>query len=195
MFGYIAESLTYLLIKHKKLDIEYRDIYIYGLEAILLNGSLIISFFIISLWFDMVFHFIACLIFFIPLRVFVGGYHAKRSEVCFGLSILIYIVTLMLVRYYPNLYQNKVIVIASVLATVIMLMKAPVKNPNHPLADYQYIRNKKILFGITIIDFALFIVFVVCEFQIASSAIVFVLTVFIMFLTAIVQQLHSNRLR
>lgn len=195
MFGYLAESLTYLLIKHKKLDIEDRDIYIYGLEAILLNGSLIVSFLIISLLFDMLFHFIGCIIFFIPLRIFVGGYHAKKSEICFMMSIITYIVTLIAVKYNSELYQDIKILIVTIVALIIMGVGAPLKDPNHPLADYQYKRNKRVLFGIVIIDFALFIVFVMCEFQIASSVIMFVLTVFIMFLTAVVQQLHGNRLR
>lgn len=79
MFRNLAEDIAFLLIKHKILDIEQRDIYIYGLEVILLNGGLVLMFLTISLLFGVMINFWAYLIFFLPIRIFSGGYHAKTS--------------------------------------------------------------------------------------------------------------------
>lgn len=175
MFEYIAESLVFILIKYKKVDIADRDIYIYGLEVILLNGLLMISFLIMSIWFDMLFHFGAFIIFFVPLRVFVGGYHAKHSETCFIMSNVMYLVSLAIVKNSESLHRNTALIILTILALIIMFVWSPVKNKNRPLADYQYKRNKKITFVMIVIDFALLLVLLKYNLNIASSAIVFIL--------------------
>lgn len=51
----------------------------------------------------------------------------------------------------------------------------PVKNQNRPLADYQYKRNKKIALVIVVIDFALLLILLKFDLNIASSAVVFIL--------------------
>lgn len=175
MFEYIAESLVFLLIKHKKLDIKDRDIYIYGLEVILLNGLLLILFLLMSIWFDMIFHFAGFLFFFLPLRIFVGGYHAKCSETCFIMSNAMYLLTLVIVKNYLEFHNNINVVIVTLVALIIMYIWSPVKNQNRPLAEYQYKRNKKITFGIVVIDFALLLGFIKFNLNIASSAVVFIL--------------------
>ena len=120
MFGDIAESLVFLSIKHKRLDIKDREIYIYGLEVILLNGLLLIYFFIMSIWFDLIFHFVSFLIFFLPLRMFIGGYHSKRSETCFIMSNAMYLLTLVIVKNYLELHNNINVVIVTLVALIIM---------------------------------------------------------------------------
>lgn len=173
MFRNVAESLVFLLIKHKKLDIKDRDIYIYGLEVILLNGSLLISFLIMSIWLDMIFHFVGFLIFFLPLRIFVGGYHSKRSEVCFIISNAMYLLTLVIVKNYLGLHNNINVVIVTFVALIITYIWSPVRNKNRPLADCQYKRNKKIALVIILVDFALLLILLKFNFNMASSAIVF----------------------
>ena len=155
MFKYIAENLVFLLIKHKRLDIANREIYNYGLEAILLNGLLLICF--------------------LPLRMFAGGYHSKRSETCFMLSNAMYLFSLGIVKKYLGLHNNINIIIVTFIALIIMYIWSPVKNQNRPLADYQYKRNKKITIVIIVIDFVLLLVLLKLNLNIASSATVFVL--------------------
>ena len=89
MFRNLAEDISFLLIKNKIVEIEKREIYIYGLEVILLNGGLLITFLIISLLCGEMINFLAYLIFFLPMRLFSGGYHAETSERCFILSTII----------------------------------------------------------------------------------------------------------
>lgn len=182
MFRYLAEDIAFLLIKNKILDIEDRDIYVYGLEAILLNSLLLIAMFLVSLPFGAVMHFLGFVVFFIPLRMFVGGYHAKRSETCFVVSVVIYVITLVITMFNPYIYRNRWLMVVTIISLVILLVWSPVINPKHPLADYQIKRNKKIAYTIIALEFALFLVFCKLNLTIASSLEVFILTVTIVFL-------------
>ena len=50
MFHNIADDIILRFIAHKKIDIEEREVYTYGLEVILLNGLLILVFLLISIF-------------------------------------------------------------------------------------------------------------------------------------------------
>ncbi len=92
MFRNLAEDITFLLIKNKIVEIEKREIYIYGLEIILLNGGLLITFLIISLLCGEMVNFLAYLIFFsmfISVRLYTVGYHVKTFTGCKTIFITI----------------------------------------------------------------------------------------------------------
>ncbi len=175
MFRRISEDITFWLIKNKVLDIKNREIYVYGTEVILLNVSLLIVTFIISALENGFLHFISFLIFFIPIRIFSGGYHAKHSETCFLLSTVAYTVTLFIVKWKPYMYKNIEVLIFLGVAVACILRWSPLKNPRHPLADYQCKRNKKILFGIIAVDFALFVMIYRFDWEIVASEVIFIL--------------------
>ncbi len=177
MFRYFAESIAFLLIKNKILDIENRDIYVYSIEAILLNSILLLTLLGISIVSKCLIFFIGFLLFFVPIRIFAGGYHAKHSEICFLMSMGIYLVSMIIFKYIPNLYKNVCAVIIFVLAMIILLIWSPLRNPNHPLADYQYKRNKKIVYIIIIMYIASFIIFAELNCTIASSEVIFIVLV------------------
>lgn len=175
MFRYFAENIAFILIKNKILNIKKRDIYVYGIEVILLNFILLLSLLGISIVGNNLLFFIGFLLFFVPIRTFSGGYHAKNSEICFGISVGSYTVAMIIFNMFSNLYKNVIVIILFILAIVILLILSPLKNPNHPLADYQYKRNKRIVFGIAIIDIMLFVIFAKMNYAIASSEVIFII--------------------
>ena len=90
MFQKLSERITIWGIQRNILQIEKRKIYEYGLEVILLNSSILLICFLIALLENSLLFFGIFCLFFIPLRVFIGGKHAARSETCFVCSILFY---------------------------------------------------------------------------------------------------------
>ena len=106
MFKHLAEDVTFLLIKNKMLDIQSYEIYLYAVEVIILNGSILLTCLLISILSGELFHMLAFILFFIPLRMLAGGYHCKRSEVCFLCSIGVYGLSIVLVHCAENLYVN-----------------------------------------------------------------------------------------
>ena len=177
MFKSLAEDITFLLIKNKVLEIQLYEIYTYAIEIILLNGSILLSCLLISILFGEWFHFLAFIVFFIPLRMFVGGYHCEKSEVCFLCSVGIYGLSIILVRYTRYLYVEVVTQILAILSIIVIIVFSPLINSNHPLEKHQVKRNKKIIYGIIIIDFVLYAIFSKFYSAMASSEVFFIILV------------------
>ncbi len=175
MFRNLAEDIAFLLIKHKILDIEQRDIYIYGLEVILLNGGLVLMFLTISLLFGVMINFWAYLIFFLPIRIFSGGYHAKTSERCFVLSTVMYGLSIALTKFIPLLYTLWEWRIAGIVSLFVILVMAPLINENNPLSKTQRKRNRIIVYILLVLDLAFFILSCNYAWIIAANELVFII--------------------
>lgn len=174
MFRNLAEDITFLLITHKIIDIDERDVYMYGLEVILLNGSLLIVFLIISLLCGAMMNFLAYLIFFVPLRIFTGGYHAKTSEKCFVISTLMYSASIAAVKIFPLLYQRWEGIAAGLISVLVILVMAPLINENNPLNQHQKKRNRIIAYSILVVDLVFFIFCCKNNWQIATNELIFI---------------------
>lgn len=177
MFKYLSEDITFFMIKNKILDIESYDIYVYSIEVILLNGSILLSCLLISILLGELLHMLAFILFFIPLRMFVGGYHCKKSEVCFLCSIGIYIISVIWVKNMGNSYVNIVTQIFAVISVILVLVFSPLISSRHPLEHYQITRNKKIIYGIIIVDFVVYTVFYGFHFIMVQSEVIFIILV------------------
>lgn len=177
MFNRLSENIAFLLIKNKILDIENRDIYIYSLEVISLNLSIVMICFLMSNFTNSLIHFAAYVLFFIPLRILVGGYHCNHSETCLMLSVSVYVATIFMVKYKSEVCTETISVVIALISCIVILIWSPLINKNHPLDNYRISRNKKIIYGIIIIDFVLFIIFSKYNLSLASSEAVFVILV------------------
>ena len=174
MFHNLAVDIAFLLIKNKIVDIQQRDVYVYGLEVILLNGSLLIVFLITSLLCGAMINFWAYLIFFLPIRIFSGGYHAKSSESCFVLSTIMYGLSIAVTLFFPLLYQNWKWIIAGVISILVILVLSPMVNENNPLTESQQKRNRIIVCLLLAADLVVFILSYNFNWRIASNVLVFI---------------------
>lgn len=78
-----------------------KEAYVYGLQVILFNCLSVISILLIGqLCFHNVIDAILFLVFFIPLRVFVGGYHCKTPVGCLVTFGCIYYVSMYVIYQY-----------------------------------------------------------------------------------------------
>ncbi len=175
MFHNLAEDIVFLLITHKIVDINERDVYAYGLEVILLNGSLFIVCLIISLLCGEMMNFLTYLIFFVPLRIFTGGYHAKTSEKCFVISTLMYGASIAAVKIFPLLYQRWEGRAAGLISALVILVMAPLINENNPLNQHQKKRNRIIAYSILVVDLVFFIFCCKNNWQVATNELIFII--------------------
>ena len=152
MFRRFAEDITFLLIKNKKFDIEDREIYVYGFETLLLNGGLVLMFLIISLILNELSYFFSYLVFFIPLRVFAGGYHSSTSERCFILSNVMYILSALMTKYISFAESKTIIMLLIIIAYGVIISLSPLVNKNNILDKHQIKRNKIIVYILLFID-------------------------------------------
>ena len=174
MFHNLAVDIAFLLIKNKIVDIQQRNIYVYALEVILLNGSLLIVFLIASLLCGAMINFWAYLIFFLPIRIFSGGYHSKSSESCFVLSTIMYGLSIAITFFFPLLYQNWKWIIAGVISILVILVLSPMVNENNPLTESQQKRNRIIVCILLAADLVVFILSYNFNWRIASNVLVFI---------------------
>lgn len=174
MFRNLAEDIAFLLIKNKIVDIEERDIYIYGIEVILLNGGLLLVFLLISLLSGAMMNFWAYLVFFLPLRTFSGGYHAKTSECCFVMSTVMYGISVAVTKFLPLLYLNFYWWTAGVISALIIFIFAPLINANNPLNEFQKKRNRIIVYSLLITDLVFFILCCIFNWKVATNELWFV---------------------
>ena len=78
----------------------------------------------------------ACyLCFFIPLRVFTGGYHVKKSEICFVMSVASYVLAMILVNKNLIMFNNAIMVFITTILMLLMFLYSPIENINHPLDE------------------------------------------------------------
>ena len=193
MFKRLSEDILFLLIKNKLLDIKGYDIYLYSIEIIILNGSLLLSCFTISFFVGNLKQFAAFLLFFIPLRMLIGGYHCKTSERCFMCSVGMYLLSLAgseLMQRINIIYIITQIIVVFMIGVVIKY--APLINNNHPLETYQIARNKKIVYGIIAIDFVLNVVLNFINSRIAASEIVFIALAEVTFVLGLVKEKNEK---
>lgn len=192
MFHNLAVDIAFLLIKNKIVDIQHRDVYVYGLEVILLNCSLLIMFLIASMLCGAMLNFWAYLIFFLPIRIFSGGYHAKSSESCFVLSTLMYGLSIAITAFFPLMYQNWKWIVAGIISVVVILIFSPMINENNPLTKAQQKRNRIIVCILLAVDLVVFILCCNFNWRIASNELVFIVMDAVLLLAGKLKQCISD---
>lgn len=173
IFYNLADEIICYFIKYKKININEREVYTYGMEFILLNLAdilitLIIAFFSQTWW-----HFISFILIFIPLRITCGGYHCKSSEVCFVVSAMVYLFTVLLDMVIKSLsYWNIGICLTCFLVVVLL---APIENENNILDMASRKKNKIASVVFISVDSIIFIILMLFFNQLSVSVLIFIL--------------------
>lgn len=144
MLHKLAEDISFYLIINKIIDIEDRDIYIYGLELLISTLFTSISILILGFFTGEWVSGVAYLSVYIFLKSYTGGYHAKHYYECYIYSILVFIV-LIIIKNITLLNCQPIIGLFSLFFSTIIVFKfAPVVNKNNPKTKEEIAKNKKI---------------------------------------------------
>lgn len=114
---------------------EDKGIYAYGLHQ---GGFIIINmltYFLISILFNMLLESLLFFVCYIPLRSYAGGYHAKTQIRCYFLSILMITLVLLAIKTVP--WTSYIIIGLTISNGSIVFILAPVEDSNKPLSDSQ----------------------------------------------------------
>ena len=173
MFHNLAEDIAYLLIKNKVADIEKRDIYVFGVEVLLLNSLNILTAFIVSIITGTKLHFLAFILVFVPLRIFTGGYHAKTSEACYLITTGTYVLSVLCVMRFPEMFSSIPALIALSVLIVPMILLAPIEHRNNPLSPHERKINRLISIVLIVFDSLVFIAMFLLSNSAATSVMIF----------------------
>ena len=74
---------------------------------------------------------------YIPLRVYVGGYHASTPQRCWAFSAIMLWIALCIVKYTPQMYFW-VITTLSLIACIVVFLLSPVEDRNKRLDEKEH---------------------------------------------------------
>jgi len=144
MLHKLAEDISFYLITNKIIDIEDRDIYIYGLELLISTLFTSISILILGLLIEEWISGVAYLTVYFFLKSYTGGYHAKHYYECYIYSILVFIVLIFINKITLSVYKPIIGLLSLILSIIVVFKFAPVVNKNNPKTKEEIIKNKKI---------------------------------------------------
>lgn len=124
------------LIQSSVIKEEDAEIYIYGINQILVSVLNVSSALIIGLIFGVFFEIAVFMAAYIPLRSFAGGYHAKTPLRCYVFSVMMLIVVSIGLKYLHIAEWIYYAVLAA--ATLVVLVLSPVEDRNKPLDDIEH---------------------------------------------------------
>lgn len=150
MLNKVAGELAKKLVNCSDTDKE--EIYIYGLELII---STFFGLFSILLLSCLLSCFTSGLVFisvFVPLRLFIGGYHAETYSKCFIISNVSYLLILFVRDIALKIFPIWIWSFLLIGMCSYILKNAPIFNSAQPINEIKQKRNKKMTKYILIVD-------------------------------------------
>lgn len=132
----LAGKIGNNLVRSSVIKEEDAEIYIYGINQILVSVLNVSSALIIGLVFGVFFEVTVFMTAYIPLRSFAGGYHAKTPLRCYIFSVIMLIVVSIGMKY---LYMTEWVyyVVLAAAASVVLIL-SPVEDRNKPLDETEH---------------------------------------------------------
>lgn len=124
------------LVRSNVIEAEDAEIYIYGINQILVSVVNVLSALIIGLILGTFFEVIVFMAAYIPLRIFAGGYHAKTPLRCYIYSLIMLVIVSIGLKYlHIEMWGYYAVLLAAVL---IVFVLSPIEDKNKPLDDLEY---------------------------------------------------------
>lgn len=149
----IEECIIGNLIKHSLIDFEDIDMYRFGLECFFIKICHYIFYILIAAYLGRTLEFFSFIGTYLSIRKCAGGIHSNTRLGCFFISNIVLIMVLWFGNKCDNLF---VLTIATMISAFILLIFAPVDNPNRRLTILEKSKFKKYTF--TVISLEIIIV-------------------------------------
>ncbi|MCM1488503.1 MAG: accessory gene regulator B family protein [Firmicutes bacterium] len=136
LFAKLSHRIGDNLVRSNIIKEEDAEIYIYGINQILVSVLNVSSALIIGWIFGVVLEITVFMAAYIPLRSFAGGYHAKTPLRCYFFSVIMLIIVSIGLKY---LYvADWVYYAALAVSASVVLILAPVEDRNKPLDETEH---------------------------------------------------------
>lgn len=163
------------LKKQGAISQEELEVVEYGIYRIKVNLISLFITFILGLTLNMLFESIMFLLFLIPLRKYVGGYHAGNEKTCALMSFIILFISMMFIRYIPctTVIEYSCLIISS----FIIVVFAPVGNETKSLdsLERKVYRNRTRI--ILFVEILIYSIFRFCNRHVESKIVIIVFCV------------------
>ena len=165
----MLKEFTDKLVKDEIIGPEDKALYLFGFKQALHHLITILSVFLLSFIFDAFWIALFFLLFYTPMRVFAGGFHAKTPTRCYIVNNLMLIGIFLASDYFA--WGIKPLLIITIASAVVILGLAPVEDKNKPLDVYEvkvYRRRTGVIVAAELLLFAIGLIY---EVKLLSTAI------------------------
>lgn len=146
MLCYIAEKCSDILVRKHIIQEGRKNVYIYGCELLVSTIACILFLLVLSLIFEYTELALIFLLFFMPIRIFSGGYHASSYRNCFILTNTIAILCANIGFFLAKksgLILQSVCILFTFISILYIWINAPIESLKHSLNPTQKKRNRK----------------------------------------------------
>lgn len=161
MLRRFAERCTRILIKNNVIQDDQRSIYIYGFELFWSTSLCVLSILGLGVLFGYLSSAITFLLFFMPIRMAAGGYHAKSYGNCFILTNGIALLCVGAAKgfwYVGKLWVPFFLWIVLFFSFVYIWKTAPINIGKHSTNRNRILKNRKYAHIIIIIELFLIVI-------------------------------------
>ncbi|MBR4101849.1 MAG: accessory gene regulator B family protein [Oscillospiraceae bacterium] len=171
MFYKLSERFTEELEKQRVILSEDREIYRFGIQQGLNLVLNLLTTIAIGLLCGMLWESVLFMLFYMPLRRYAGGYHAKTHLRCYLYSVLMITMVLLAIKFLP---LGKFICSCLMLAGgIVIVLFAPIEDANKPLDGVEQRIFRKRTWSILFIESCFFIFSLVVQLKMCYGTISF----------------------
>lgn len=164
MIKNMAIKLTDVLISHQTIEEQNKKVYVYGAELLLSTGLALISILAMGLIFNVGIESIVFLSFFMPIRTTCSGYHAKTHESCFFLALSIAAMSIWSSILLPSNWLIHIcMLLIFICSELYIFFRGPYKSQKNKISQTRYMKNKKLMHKIQLLEGICFGLFVLCK--------------------------------
>ena len=131
----------------------------YGIDLFISSFLEIISILVIAAILGNFIETILLFVFFIPLRIYAGGYHADTKLKCYLISLVMYGFSYAIAKIVPSELFALINVVGTVFSLIIVLIKAPIIHTNKTVNDIERKNYRKISIQICLIETTIILLF------------------------------------
>lgn len=171
MLRNISSRLADKLLTQKEFCHYDREVYIYGIELIISTLAGLISIIGVSKLYSDTILGVVFIIFFVPLRLFTGGYHAKTYGKCYFVSILSFGILLSIQHFSWNKISSVFWFFLLLVADFYISKNAPMINRNQEISLQKRQISRLIARKIVFVEGILILLLAIVDKRIMSMAV------------------------
>ena len=137
----VINNFTEYLIKNNIIEEKRREIYAYGLNQLIVYLYNFLTVIIVGWIFGMVWQSIAFTVFYMMIRPYAGGYHARTPKMCYVFSLIMIIAVLFLIKIIP--LNGLLYLLIYAFSSIVIFKLSPVEDENKPLDDIERVVFRK----------------------------------------------------
>lgn len=185
------DSFANFLVKNQVIEEERKEIYTYGLNQLIVYFYNLITIIVIGLLFKMLWQAMAFTLFYMIIRPYAGGYHARTPKMCYFLSLIVMIAVLVSIKIMP--FSVIVYLLMYIFSSIVILKLSPVEDENKPLDSLEVVVFRKKAIGAYILLSLLCLLF--WFFKLIELLICAILALFVLSIMLILGEIKNRKIK